>query len=121
LTTLTDNPLEIHPEDADRLGVADGDLVRVSSAVGAIELTAQLSDRMRPGVVCCAHGFGGGQYDPAGGRSAERLGVNRNLLVDNLRLDPLSQTPAFNSTPVRVERVRPTDREPATASQEPTR
>jgi formate dehydrogenase len=121
LTRLTDNPLEIHPEDAERLGIADGDQVRVTSPVGSIELTAELSDRMRVGVVCCAHGFGGRLYDPAGGRAAERLGVNRNLLVDHKRFDSLSQTPAFNSTNVRVERVHPEQDPPAAGTREALR
>ncbi|WP_051341918.1 molybdopterin-containing oxidoreductase family protein [Pseudonocardia spinosispora] len=106
LTTTRANPLEMHPDDADRLGIGDGDQVRVTSPLGSIELTVELSERIRPGVVACAHGWGGGQFDPAGGGAADRIGVNRNLLVDNRRLDPLSQTPAFNSTAVRVEPVR---------------
>ena len=100
-----DTVAEVHPDDAAAAGVADGDRVRLVSATGAIELEVSVTDAMRPGVVCVPHGWGGRTYDPAGERPPEALGANRNLLVDNVRLDALSQTPAFNSTSVRLERV----------------
>lgn len=100
-----DMELELHPDDAAQLGVFQGARVRVTSATGSVELTATLTDAMRRGVVCAPHGWGGRTFDPAGSGAPERLGVNRNLLVGNGRIDPLSQTPAFNSTGVRVEVV----------------
>ncbi|MGD6742154.1 formate dehydrogenase subunit alpha [Streptomyces sp. BH106] len=43
--------LEVHPHDAEERGITDGDLVTMSSRVGATTLHAQISDRMPPGVV----------------------------------------------------------------------
>ncbi len=43
--------LEIHPDDAARLWVRDGDLVSVRSRVGRIELHAQVTERIEPGNV----------------------------------------------------------------------
>jgi formate dehydrogenase major subunit len=43
--------LEIHPYDAENLGIKDGDAVRVTSRAGATELLATVSTRMQPGVV----------------------------------------------------------------------
>ncbi|MEB8343884.1 formate dehydrogenase subunit alpha [Streptomyces endophyticus] len=43
--------LEVHPHDAEERGITDGDLVTLSSRVGATTLHAQISDRMPPGVV----------------------------------------------------------------------
>ncbi|MER5442280.1 formate dehydrogenase subunit alpha [Streptomyces sp. NPDC002790] len=43
--------LEVHPHDAEERGITDGDLVTLSSRVGATALHAQISDRMPPGVV----------------------------------------------------------------------
>ena len=37
----------------------------------------------------------------------QHTSTDRNLLVDNRRLDRLSQTPALNSVAVRLERVEP--------------
>ncbi|MBX7433616.1 molybdopterin-dependent oxidoreductase [Mycobacterium sp. Y57] len=95
----------IHPDDAKRLSVADGDLVRVSSRVGAVELTASVDDRPRPGVVVIDHGWGSRVFDPRGGSPPQVYGVNRNLLVDGDPVDPLSQTAALNSSYVSVARA----------------
>lgn len=41
--------VEIHPEDAARLGLAEGDLARLSSRRGEITARVTLTDRVRPG------------------------------------------------------------------------
>jgi ferredoxin-nitrate reductase len=43
--------VELHPADAERLGIADGALVQVSSRRGTIRLAARLADSLREGVV----------------------------------------------------------------------
>jgi len=43
--------LEIHPEDAVRLGVADGDTVRVTSRRGEVEVRVSVGKKCRPGMV----------------------------------------------------------------------
>lgn len=43
--------LFIHPQDAERHGVADGDTVRVWNSRGEVELTARRSDRVQPGLL----------------------------------------------------------------------
>ncbi|MGE2836315.1 molybdopterin-containing oxidoreductase family protein [Mycobacterium sp. SMC-4] len=96
----------IHPADAARLGISDGDRVKVHSPVGAVELTATVDDRPRPGVVVIDHGWGSRVFDPKGGAEPQVYGVNRNLLVDGAPVDPLSQTAALNSSYVAVEPVR---------------
>jgi formate dehydrogenase len=95
----------LNPEDAAALGVAEGDPVRVYSAVSEIELAASISDRPRRGVVVVDHGWGSRVFDPRGGGSPESYGVNRNLLIDNSAVDPLSQTSPLSSSYVGVERV----------------
>ncbi len=95
----------IHPDDASRLGIDDGDRVKVHSAVGAVELTASIADLPRPGVIVIDHGWGSRVFDPRGGSTPVSFGVNRNLLVAAEPVDPLSQTPALNSSYVAVTRV----------------
>lgn len=99
------NDVIINPEDAAALGIADGDTVRVFSEVAEINLAASLSDRARRGVVIVDHGWGSTVFDPRGHGMPEKYGVNRNLLVDNTAVDPLSQTAPLNSSYVGVERV----------------
>jgi formate dehydrogenase major subunit len=43
--------LEIHPHDAEVLGISDGDWVGVKSRTGETVLHAVITDRMQPGVV----------------------------------------------------------------------
>jgi formate dehydrogenase major subunit len=43
--------LEIHPHDAEVRGIGDGDLVSLSSRIGATTLHAEVTDRVPPGVV----------------------------------------------------------------------
>lgn len=101
------NVLEMHPDDAAPLGLEDGEWAGVSSAAGSVELPVRIVDGGRPGVVAIPHGWGSRVYDPRGGAAPLGSGVNRNLLVDRADVDPFSQTPSLNATPVRVEaRVR---------------
>lgn len=49
--------LEIHPEDADALEIASGDVVEVRSRNGRIEIEAQVTERIEPGHVFTAFHF----------------------------------------------------------------
>jgi len=65
------NPLWIHPDDARRLGVGAGDLVRVETAIGYFVVKAWVTEGIRPGVVACSHHMGrwklaGDRQDGAG-------------------------------------------------------
>ena len=48
---LEEDVLEIHASDAELRGIANGDLVKISSRKGDIALKAEISERMQPGVV----------------------------------------------------------------------
>jgi formate dehydrogenase len=99
------NEVVIHPDDADALGITEGDRVKVFSPVGAIELSASVNDRPRRGVIVIDHGWGSRIFDPRGGSTPEAFGANRNLLIDGGPVDPLSQTTALSSSYVGLERV----------------
>ncbi|MFE9170300.1 molybdopterin oxidoreductase family protein [Streptomyces kebangsaanensis] len=94
--------LHIHPEDAVRLGVRDGAPVRVKGAGGEVTVPAEVTDRIRPGVVSLPHGWG---HDRPGTRlthASTTPGVNVNQLLDGSRLDPLSGNAVLNGFPVEV-------------------
>ncbi|OAA20127.1 anaerobic dehydrogenase, typically selenocysteine-containing [Frankia sp. EI5c] len=94
--------LLVHPRDADRSGVRDGEPARVTSAVGSLEVTVQVSDEVMAGVVCLPHGWGHGLAGTRMSVAAAHPGVNTNVLTDASRLDPLSGTAVLNGIPVRV-------------------
>jgi anaerobic selenocysteine-containing dehydrogenase len=52
------NPVWINPEDARRLEVATGDLVKVETAIGYFIDRAFVTEGIRPGVVGCSHHLG---------------------------------------------------------------
>ncbi|MFD9029940.1 molybdopterin oxidoreductase family protein [Streptomyces sp. NPDC059567] len=94
--------LQVHPDDADRLGLADGKPARIAAEGGALEVEVEITDAVRNGVVSLPHGWG---HDRPGTRlavAAARPGVNVNQLLDGTRLDPLSGTAVLNGFPVEL-------------------
>lgn len=82
--------LLIHPADAARSGLADGDMARVTSATGEIVAQLEVSDEMMPGVVSLPHGWGHDQPDTRMTVAQRRPGANLNSLLDENARDPLS-------------------------------
>lgn len=98
--------LQIHPDDAKALGLADGDVAVVSTDVGEIDVPAELTDRLLPGVVSVPHGYGHDRPGPETGwrRAASLGGASVNDITDTRRIDPLSGNAAVQGVPVRVRR-----------------
>ena len=80
-------PVEIHPDDADALEIQDGQMVRISTDNGSLELSARVTDEVMPGVICL----------PFGPRASDV-----NALTDHRLMDELSGTACFFGVPVRV-------------------
>jgi anaerobic selenocysteine-containing dehydrogenase len=62
------NPLWIHPTDATRIGVTNGELVRVETRIGHFVVKAWVTEGIRPGVVACSHHMGRWKTDGDGQR-----------------------------------------------------
>ena len=93
---------QLHPNDAKRFGVVDGDIVRIESRVGAIEIPVELTDAIRPGVVSVPHGWGHGVAGTQMAVAADKAGVNSNVLTDDQVLDPLSGNAVLSAIPVSI-------------------
>ena len=52
------NPLWIHPSDARRINVTNGELVRIETRIGHFVVRAWVTEGIRPGVVACSHHMG---------------------------------------------------------------
>ncbi|MGW4053376.1 molybdopterin oxidoreductase family protein [Streptomyces sp. NPDC004779] len=99
--------LQVHPEDAGRLGLAGGTPARIKGEGGELTAEVEITDTVRPGVVSLPHGWG---HDRPGTRltvAAARPGVNVNQLLDGSLLDPLSGTAVLNGFPVEVTPLEP--------------
>lgn len=97
--------LQIHPDDAHRIGLSEGDMALVSSAIATIEAPVEVTDAVMAGVVSLPHGWGHDLADTRMSVAAERPGVNCNRLASNLDIDPLSGNPHLNGIPVEVTRL----------------
>jgi anaerobic selenocysteine-containing dehydrogenase len=95
--------LEIHPDDARERGIADAATVRVRSRVGEVRVEAEVTERVRRGVVCLPHGFGHGRPGTRLAIANAHAGVSINDLTDDTRVDALTGTAAFSGVPVTVE------------------
>jgi anaerobic selenocysteine-containing dehydrogenase len=95
--------LFVHPDDATRLGLADGGSARVTSRAGEVVAPVEVTDEIMPGVVSLPHGWGHGMRGSRQTVAAEYAGVNSNLLTDETLIDPLSGNAVLNGIPVRVE------------------
>jgi formate dehydrogenase major subunit len=95
--------LEVHPDDAAGLGIADGEPVRVRSRRGEIELPALITERIEPGHVFTAFHF------PE---------VRTNLLIGP-SADVNTSCPEYKVVAVAVEPAGASARRPERSSAEP--
>jgi formate dehydrogenase major subunit/formate dehydrogenase alpha subunit len=82
--------IEVSVEDAQRLGIADGDMVRLVSRRGAVEAKAWVTDRVSRNLVFTTFHF---------------PGEAANWLTSAEHLDPVAKIPSFKVTAVRLEKV----------------
>jgi anaerobic selenocysteine-containing dehydrogenase len=52
------NPLWVHPEDAEKLGLENGGLARVNTQIGYFVVRAWVTEGIHPGIVACSHHTG---------------------------------------------------------------
>jgi len=101
--------LKINPADGRKLGVKDGDMVKVSSPAGSIVSKVKLWEGVRPGTVTKCYGQGHWAYGRVAtrdfGKAAARGANNNEILVDDY--DRMSGSTARNGgfTGVRIEKV----------------
>jgi anaerobic selenocysteine-containing dehydrogenase len=91
LRKLEPEPLvEVNPESADKLAIADGEPVVLESPKGSLTLKARVTDEVPPGVLSIQHGW---------------EEANANLLTAFDPPDPVSGYPAFKTVPCRVRKI----------------
>jgi anaerobic selenocysteine-containing dehydrogenase len=113
LPTLAKGPFrgaaQVHPVDAQRLGLTDGGSARIQLADAGgrpdrhITVQIHVDDGVMPGVVCLPHGWG---HDLPGARlgvAAQQPGANLNAVLDERLRDPLSGNAVLSGVAVVVE------------------
>ena len=81
--------IDISPEDADRLSIADGEMVRISSPRGTVDAPARIDPGLRAGLVFMTMHF------------PDEVDVNQ-LTID--ATDPRSGTAEFKAAAVRIDK-----------------
>lgn len=91
LQTLANEPgyVQIHPEDASRLGVKDQDLVWIESRRGKVITRANINERVNTGAVYMTYQWW--------------IGACNELTAEHL--DPISKTPEHKYSAVRIEAI----------------
>jgi anaerobic selenocysteine-containing dehydrogenase len=95
--------LNVCPADAEALGIAAGDRVRLTTRRGSLELPAAVDKRLQPGHVWVPNGFGT-RYPGAGTGGLETAGINLNFLSASEERDPFTGCPQHKYTLCRIER-----------------
>ena len=96
--------LQLSPEDAERLEVSEGEIVRVSSRRGSVEAPVRIDDSLRAGLAFMSFHF------------PDQVDVNQ-LTID--ATDPKSGTAEFKAAAIRVDRLEPAEREAGESVREP--
>lgn len=90
--------VDLHPDDAGALDIAEGELVKIASPRGCITMPARIRKVVQPGSVRIAWGWG--ETDPA---------ANLNDLTDDARRNPVTGTPGNRSFMCRVSKCTERD------------
>ncbi|MFN3822328.1 MAG: molybdopterin dinucleotide binding domain-containing protein, partial [bacterium] len=120
------NPAWLNPRDAERLGVSNGDAIRISSEIGEIVTQVFITEGVLPGVISISHHCGHWQWgrfatagkvrNPMAGSEQDDLdpdinriwwkesGVHPNFIIPN-RGDPIGGMQRWMDTVVSVHRV----------------
>ncbi|MBI3769886.1 MAG: molybdopterin-dependent oxidoreductase [Deltaproteobacteria bacterium] len=94
--------LYVHPEDASRYQVRDGEMAILESRVHRGEVRVAVTDEMRPGVVSLPHGWGHADSAPWQKVAGGHPGVSANDWVDDAIVEPIIGQSILNGVPVQL-------------------
>jgi anaerobic selenocysteine-containing dehydrogenase len=100
--------LHVHPDDAERFQLVDGEPAELRSRTGTLVAPVEVTEDIMPGVVSLPHGWGHDVPGTAQRVAAEHSGANSNVLADELLLDEVSGNAVLNGIPVELAPVMAT-------------
>ena len=95
----------LHPNDAAKLGIKEGEDVKVVSNIGDIVLPAEITDDVMEGVVSIPHGWGHHRKGIRLDIAQQNAGVSLNDIMDHQLVDDLCGTSVLNGVPVKIQRI----------------
>lgn len=97
----------IHPKDAVQYQLTNGQEITISSRIGSIQIKAEISDEVSPGVVSIPHGWGHNRAGTNLNIAKQMPGVSVNDITDELAIDEISGTAAVNGVPIQISASPP--------------
>ncbi|HMJ14465.1 MAG TPA: molybdopterin-dependent oxidoreductase [Polyangiaceae bacterium] len=97
--------LLVHPSDAARIGIADGESATLQSRVHRGEVRVQITDEMRPGVVSLPHGWGHAEIAAWQRVAGAHPGVSANDWTDDQHVESVVGQSILNGVPVTLSRT----------------
>ncbi len=97
--------VQIHPNDAARVALGEGDTARIASRVGELDAPVEITESIMPGVVSIPHGWGHNSEGGSLSVARKHAGVNSNLLADDQCLDVPSGTAVLCGIPVTIAKA----------------
>ncbi len=91
ISEVSDGYVEINPHDADKMGISNGEWVKVSSRRGEVKARAYITTRVKEGMVFMNFHF---------------LETNANILT-NPAFDPVVKIPEYKVCAVKIEKANP--------------
>jgi len=95
--------LFVHPADAERARVRDGELAVLKSRIHRGTVRVRINDEMAPGVVSLPHGWGHADSAPWQRVAGERPGVSANDWTDDADVEAVVGQSILNGVPVELE------------------
>lgn len=96
----SEGALAMSPDDAESLGLVDGDSAQLTTPRGSATVVVAINPRMRRGHVSLPNGFG---VTRTPGEPA--VGISPNELTSSDHRDPIAGTPYHKHVPARLERI----------------
>lgn len=96
---------QLHPDTAAHYQIEQAQTVRISSRVGSVDIEAEITDSIMPGVISIPHGFGHHRTDTGWQLAAQHAGISANDITDEQQTDPLSGNAVLNGVKIHLTKI----------------
>jgi anaerobic selenocysteine-containing dehydrogenase len=96
---------QLHPNTAAHYDIQNTETVRISSRVGSVDIEAEITDSIMPGVISIPHGFGHHRTGTGWQLAAQHAGISANDLTDEQQTDPLSGNAVLNGVSIHLSKI----------------
>jgi anaerobic selenocysteine-containing dehydrogenase len=100
---LPTNYMRMSRQDAERLEISDGEIVRVVTDTAEVSIPVMVADNIYPGNLSIPHGFGLHSKNKETGK-IEKVGVNVNELISIDHREPITGTPYQKHIRCRIQK-----------------